>query len=86
MASTQFPKTSHYSELISRITGYDSDMSVLVETVIRSGHTALDHFTEAEFPALIETAILGIAELRQFNLVAGFCRDMGIDVPAVLAA
>lgn len=76
---------SHYSELISDLTGVPADTAVLVEELMRGERTALDSMTVPEFERAAHDALREARELEQLGMLGDFCDALQIPVPARLS-
>jgi hypothetical protein len=76
-----------YANLISAQTGSTDPATVeLIEELMRADRTALDDLTPAEFAAAVIDAVADAAELEAAGMLTGYCRALGIAVPAGVTA
>lgn len=76
---------SPYAKLIADQTGAAPDAVALIEDLMRTDRTGLDHLTRAEFAAAVIEAVRDAAELEAAGMLAFYCNAVGIPVPAAAA-
>jgi hypothetical protein len=78
---------SPYAKLISEMTGSTDDATLaLIEELMRSERTALDYLSPGQFRRAAFDAVTDMREMHEAGTLAGYCKALGLTIPAALAA